>query len=76
MQKRISSILNRFKHLQAQKAITWDKEKYWEIPEAESVGILPYFEWLELLRAYENDSLTAEQTQEFESQFIQVDHEH
>ena len=45
---------------QAQPTIIWEPHHFLEIPEAESVNVLPYIKWLDLFRRLESDDLTSE----------------
>jgi len=42
-------VVARYLLKEAQKTVTWEKDQFLEIPEAEATGILPYQEWLDFL---------------------------
>lgn len=44
----IDRIILRHKFRVAQPTVIWEKDQFLEIPEAESVGVLPYKDWLDL----------------------------
>jgi len=66
----IERIIKRHKLRQAQPTVIWEPHHFLEIPEAESVGVLPYERWLQLFNKLITDpSLSAEDIEDLLKNF-------
>lgn len=73
------NIINRIakRHLlrKAQPTVIWEPHHFLELPEAESVGVLPYNKWLDLFTKFLTDpNLSSEERAQILKQFQVEEH--